>query len=256
MSEVSKDKILDVFRKKLGINGGFAPPKPTENVRGSLPVKPIASSISALVGIEYTNKDGHPRNDQITIRRLWQQGEEVIIDAFSHSKNAPRMYKESNIKKIIDIKADEVYLQPKKFLLGQIAMIPGEEIAGFSGTAQAINRLRYELSALIFLANVDGSFDDCEKTLVKKYVKTKNSDIQVNEEKLDAYIDRLYPDEENFFEAIDKILNQKPDQIGEFMEFFTQLILADGVVDDTEKEFLAELVGILQEEGIEINTAG
>lgn len=256
MSEVSKDRILDVFRKKLGISGGFTPPKPTEKPQGSLPVKPIASSISALVEIEYMNKDGHPKSDKITIRRLWQQGDDIIVDAFSHSKDAPRMYKEINIRKIIDTNSSEVYLQPKKFLLGQIAMIPGEEIAGFSGTAQAINRLRYELSALIFLANVDGAFDDSEKALVKKYVKAKNTDVQINEEKLDAYIDRLYPDEDNFFEAIDNILSQKSDQIGEFMEFFTQLILADGVVDDSEKEFLAELVGILQEEGIEINAAG
>lgn len=255
MSEVSKERIIDVFRKKLGISGGFTPPKPTKKNQESLPAHPIASSISALVEIEYINKDGHPKSDRITIRRLWKQGEDIIIDAFSHSKNAPRMYKEINIRKITDTNANEVYLQPKKFLLGQIAMIPGEEIAGFSGTAQAINRLRYELSALIFLANVDGAFHDSEKALVKKYVRAKNNDLQINEEKLDAYINRLYPDEDNFFEAIDNILSQKTTQIGEFMELFTQLILVDGVVNDSEKEFLAELIGILQEEGIEINAS-
>ncbi|MCP4394104.1 MAG: TerB family tellurite resistance protein [Alphaproteobacteria bacterium] len=258
MGKVSKDRIIDVFRKRLGLGNGsdFTPPKRKEETsKNGFPVKPIASSISALVGLEYKNSDDKSGKDKITIRRLWQQGDEIIVDGFSHTKNAPRMYKVSHIKQIVDLNTNEVYLQPKKFLLGQVAMIPGEEIAGFSGTAHAINRLRYELAALIFLANVDGQFANSELVMVKNYVKSKNTDLQINDEKLDGYVSRLYPDEDNFFEAIDYILSQKRAQIGDFMEFFTKLILADGVVDSNEKEFLAELLEILQEEGIEINAA-
>lgn len=215
--------------------------------------KSLAKAVSQEVGIYYENKNGEVEKRKVTIRRIWQRGQEIMVDGFCHEVKAPRIFLASRIQKIVDLKKKKVYAQPKKFLLGEIAAVPSSGSMGVSSTSQIIAKLRNELAALVFLAKVDDEFNPSEMKVIMEYTKSRSGNLKYNFEELRDHLERLVPDEECFYEAMDEILNQPIDIITAFVESFVKLILSDGVVHDDEREFLGELLQILREEGIELD---
>ncbi|MCK5297055.1 MAG: hypothetical protein KAJ75_09215, partial [Alphaproteobacteria bacterium] len=106
-----KSKILSFFHRKLDKeHHGEHPPevkgmshfkksvsqkKDTKNLEKA---KMIASAVSALVVLHYQKKNGTIKKRRVTIRRIWQRGDEILVDGFCHEKKAPRIFKASNIK--------------------------------------------------------------------------------------------------------------------------------------------------------------
>ncbi len=215
--------------------------------------KELASGLSVLVGIYYTAKSGNIDKIKVTIRKIWQKDNEVFVEGFCHNSKKQVTLRASRMKKIIDLHTKEAYVQPRKFLLGQVAVTPGSEVAGFSPTAQAINRIRNELAILVFLAKIDKDFDVSESNIIVGYVRKRCSDLRYSPEEVKSYIDKLSPDEDNFYDAMEEVLELGDEELKQFVETFVQIILADGVVDDDERIFLAEMLQIMEEEGIDID---
>jgi hypothetical protein len=257
----SKNKLMGLF-KKFGQNKAEKSSSVSEvdnthnqNVRAEKlqSAKPIAKAISALVGIYYEDKNGEVSKRKITIRRIWQRGQEVLIDGFCHEMKAPRIFMASRIQKIFDIKNKKAYSNPKQFLLSQIAAVSEGGGMGKTAASKIIASIRNELSALTFLAKIDDSFDPAEMKVILEYVRKQSDGAKYDSTEIKDYVERLYPDEECFYDAIDGILDADINYISNFVETFVKLILADGLVHDEEREFLAEMLETLREEGIELD---
>lgn len=265
-----KKRILNLF-------GGFGkekdvpPPQKTAGVK-ALPAqkagarrldshvmeaaKEIARGLSTLVIFHYLAEDRQTvLKRRVTIRRIFKRGEQIMVEGFCHEREAPRIFIGARIKAVEDLNSGEVHNEPREFLLGQLAALPGEAMPGHSGAAQALNKVRDELTCLVFLAHVDGELDETEKRVVKNYIKRRCEGIRYNPDDIDKHLSRLYPDEDSFYAAMEKVLDD-PYVLGDFVEVFVRLILADGMIHDEEREFLAELLHILREEGIEVDIPG
>lgn len=256
----SKNKLLGFFKKFGDKKSKKSNDKPARSSKNDVKrgeklesAKSVAKSISALVGIYYEDKNGKVTKRKITIRRIWQRGKEVLVDGFCHEVKAPRIFMASRIQKIFDIKNKKAYNDPKKFLLGKIAAVTDQGGMGKTSAAKIIETVRDELSALTFLAKIDDNFDPNELKVILEYVRKLSGGAKYDSAEVREYIERLYPDEECFYEAMEDILDKDVDFITAFVETFVKLILADGLVHDDEREFLAELLQILREEGIEID---
>ena len=66
----------------------------------------------------------------------------------------------------------------------------------------------------------------------------------------------LVPDEQSFSEALGIAVKQPQDVVLSFVRVFLQMMLSDGVLHENERELLAELLYLLQTEGIELNRIG
>ena len=267
----SKNKLFSFF-KKLGSTQNNVRPdipdfdddkiskKPIIEKQDATPktspkTTPIAKGISLLVGVYYLNNDDETEKRRITIRRLWQQNEEILIDAFCHETKAPRIFLLSRITKIVDLKTKRAFSNPTDFIFNQISPqnSPTPSKAD-NQTSSALGNVQNELTALVFLAQTDNEFSPIEKKVILDYIAKRNANINLNTNEISEYLDRLYPDEESFYDAIDSLLDKPENILTSFVETFIKLILSDGVIHDNEREFLAELLLVLKEEGIEIQT--
>ncbi|MGD9638696.1 MAG: hypothetical protein AB7U85_06515 [Alphaproteobacteria bacterium] len=223
--------------------------------------KPLARGISLLVGVFYLNEYNELEKKRITIRRLWQQNDEVLIDAFCHETQAPRIFLLSRIQKIVDLKNKRAFSNPEAFIFSQIKTSEDDnspKTASYtntnSPTAEVIRNLTDELTCLVFLAQTDNEFSPIEKKVITDYVIKRGESVELNPDEISDYINRIYPDEDSFYDALDDLLNKSEQVLTDFVETFIKLILSDGVIHDNEREFLSELLLVLKEEGIEIKT--
>ena len=88
------------------------------------------------------------------------------------------------------------------------------------------------------------------------YISQRCPTIDFDENKMLDYIAMLVPDEQSFSEALGIVIKQPQDIVLSFARTFLQMMLSDGVLHENERELLAELLYLLQTEGIELSRLG
>ena len=116
----------------------------------------------------------------------------------------------------------------------------------------AIARTRNEITALMFISGVDGSRDHVEFEQIAQYVHRRCPDLVFKDEDLYQYLNMLYPDQESFYQSMERILGSEGWVVKLFLEHMIHLISSDGKIDEKERIFLAEVMTILKNEGFVI----
>lgn len=235
----------------------------------------LAGGISVKVKMKYVSLSGDPKDRPVVIRRVFKNGSHVFIDALCLDINAPRLIKLENIKQITDVASENVYVNVPQFfeqVLGidlsdvplsqqKPAMPQSKEAMPRSSTLTgsgsemktAIDRARYEITALLYISGIDGDRDERELQKVVEYVHKRCPDLSFTDEALMQYLKMNYPDTQSFYYALERILGKEGWVVKMFLEKLMELIVADGKTDEKEKLFLADFLAILQDEGFELN---
>lgn len=221
-----------------------------------IPDSTIATALSVAVGFIYWDEDGQLVDRIITVRRLFLRQGDILIDAFCHDISAPRLIPFSKGVRLYSLKTMAAYDNPRDFLLYHIAGLSGSDQFDSVGFAQALSVVRYELAALAFVAKSDSNKSDAENELMAAYVLQRCPTITFDENEMLDYISMLVPDEQSFFEAIEIVVKQPKDVVYLFVHTFMQMLLSDGILHENECELLAELLYLLQLEGIELSRIG
>lgn len=219
------------------------------------PDRVIATALSAAVGFIYWDEDGNRVDRIITIRRLFYRQGDILIDAFCHDIALPRLIAFSRGIKMYNLQTMKAYENPRDFLLYHISGETNERF-GVSGFTAALSVVRYELTALVFVAKSDFNRDEEENKLMLSYVSQRCPTIDFDEREMLDYLAMLVPDEQSFSEALGIVIKQPQEIVFLFVRTFLQMMLSDGILHENEREFLAELLYLLQTEGIELSRIG
>lgn len=150
----------------------------------------------------------------------------------------------------------KAYGNPRDFLLYHVTGLSENTQIGSSGFASALSVVRYELTALVYVAKSDFDRTDEENRLMLSYISQRCPTIDFDENEMLDYIAMLVPDEQSFAEALDIVVRQPQEIVFLFVRTFLQMMLADGVLHENERELLAELLYLLQTEGIDLGRIG
>lgn len=221
-----------------------------------LPEGMLSTALSVAVGIIYYDETGGLVDRLITVRRIFGRKGDILIDAFCHDIEAPRMIFLSKAVRLYDIKTLLPYAYPAQFLLQDIGGYAPDESFRDNGFIAAMTLVRYDLAALAYLAKADADKSDLENKLIFEYVKKRCRTVSFDEEQMMRYISRLFPDEQSFYEAVEVIVKYPHEDLQLFVETFLQLVLSDSVIHDNERELLAELLYLSRLQGAELNILG
>lgn len=241
----------------------FDPVDEAENARrlfapivSNEPDKIIATALSAAVGFIYWDEDGQRIDRIITIRRLFSRQGDILIDAFCHDIAAPRLIAFSRGIRMYNLQTMKPYENPRDFLLYHITGQTQKNVLDVPGFAAALSIVRYELTALVFVAASDFNRTDKENKLMLEYISRRCPTIDFDENEMLDYIAMLVPDEQSFSEALEIVVKQPQEIVLQFVRTFLQMMLSDGVLHENERDLLAELLYLLRIEGIELSRIG
>ncbi len=232
-----------------------AQPLPQFAPVAGMPDGTIATALSAAVGFVYWDEDGRQVDRIITVRRLIAKDGDILIDAYCHDINAPRMIPFSKGVKLYSLRTMTARDDPRDFLLHRIAGLPDDRRFD-DGFAAVLSVVRYELAALAFAARADFDQSEVSQRLMLEYVSHRCPTIDFDEREMLDYISMLVPDEQSFFEAIEIVTGQPREIVYPFVRTFLKMLLSDGVLHENESELLAELLYLLEIRGMDLNRLG
>ncbi|NCB49558.1 MAG: TerB family tellurite resistance protein [Alphaproteobacteria bacterium] len=245
----NKNSLLSLFTK-------FSHKNDEEDVSIQRTIQPqkgvLVAGISLKLVLKTTDNLGKTELFEALLRRVIKIKEDVFLDVLDIEKKAPKLVKISSIQEIKDTVRKVIFRNPYSFLLKSVGVDLENKPENFSQFSLVLLRTRPEITALTYLALIDGHRDGSEEDLILDYVARKCGDLKYNPEEVRTYIKSLIPDESCFYEAMLYLLNKENWEIKLFMETVIRLILSDGVVHKNEQNFLDELIIVLQNEGIDI----
>jgi len=224
--------------------------------------KEAGTGISLLVSMTYQSLSGNMRSRDILIRRIIQAKGDYYIDGVAMDKYAPRLIKFSHIRGIRDVSSGKVYYNPYEFAqnrlgvkvtLPQVEEKQPEPLSPPNDFTKVIERTGHEMTALMYLVAIDGQRDKTEREKVFEYVKSRTTDLKYDDRELSDYLISLAPDKECFEAALSKALTQDQTVVQGFVEAILDVIMADGKVDPRERDFLINILDLLEKEGYDIS---
>ena len=239
----------------------FQPPKTAitnEKITKALNSKTIlANGISVRLRVAYTSMSGNFKDRDVVLRRVIKGRTGTFLDVFCLDIQEPRLIKVQSLSTIYDLNTNRAYSNPVEYLKKELGIeLSLKDDAPLSEEMEelksAITLTRQELTAFVFMSAVDGDRDTSEYKEILNYVHARCPHLNFRDDLMINYLNRLYPDEESFYQACEVILNKEGWILSLFLETMIRLILADGRVDEKEKAFLESLFAILGMEGYKI----
>lgn len=275
-----------------GTNALFETPKPVEEkgkVANAMNSKTVlAKGVSVLFEMEYTSLSGNQKDREVVLRRVVKGRSGTFLDVFCLDIGEPRLVKLQSVSKIYDTETGEEHTDIIGYLRDRLGIeVPArarepvttssknafpvlptfnaptsmpknaaqsveEEKDPLADLKEAIVLTRHELTALVFMSSVDGKRDNTEYEEIIKYVHARCPDLKFSDKLLVNYLNRLYPDEESFYQSFEVIIKKEGPVLSLFLESLIHLVYADGVIDPSEKNFLESIFSILAMEGYDI----
>ncbi|MBQ4084333.1 MAG: TerB family tellurite resistance protein [Alphaproteobacteria bacterium] len=249
----------------------------------------LAKGVSVLVQMEYTSLSGNHKDREVVIRRVVKGRSGTFLDVFCLDIGEPRLVKLQSVLKIYDTDTDEEYTDIVGYLRDRLGIEvpaktsepsvsqnkntavspmpatftapasmpkvmpkPAQPVDVLAGLKEVIALTRHELTAMVFMSAVDGNRDNTEYDEIIKYVRARCPHLSFSDDMLVNYLNRLYPDEESFYQAFEVIIEKEGSVLSLFLESLIHLVYADGVIDENEKNFLESIFAILAVEGYDI----
>ncbi len=254
-------RIHDVLAERGAAARGEAVPLPATDLATALPADdaaethevvgaPAADHISGLVAIHYRDAKGNSAIRRVTVRRVWELGDRLIIDAYCHEREAQRRFDAARIEEVIDLSTGEKFDDAPWFLRHHVALDPAVGGAKAEATRRAIERVRPDLAILAFLAACDGSFDASERDAILDYIAARCTDLDYDRDRIAGYVARLHPDESCFFAAIETLAGRGDADLAALGQGAVAVVEADGVLDAAEAKFIAAMREALAAHGV------
>jgi hypothetical protein len=214
----------------------------------------IVRGVSVGLAIVHVDPEGRESTRRITVRRIYPDGDDFIIAAFCHERNAPRNFKLSKIRHVIDSKTGGVHADPRRYFM-ETALVPESGGIGVeSVTREILRQCAPELAPLVYLGRADGQLGDMEVSVIADHVERFAADQgrEITRAAVNDYARQLRPDYESCVDGLEEIVENRLDRVQAFVSSVEKVIDADGRRTPAEVEFLSELVMIFISHGIEM----
>ena len=203
----------------------------------------------------YQALSGETKTKDVIIRRVVRSGKENYLDVFTLDDRCPRLIRASSVTSVMDAKTSEVY-SPEEFFQDFLGVKVENDVMASSMNGgemkTAIEMTRHEITALLYVSGIDNNRDERELKKIVDYVHRRCPNLSFRDDSLMRYLRLFVPDTESFYLSLERILGKDGWVVKMFLDYLMELVMADGQADEREKIFLADFLGILNEEGFDI----
>lgn len=193
--------------------------------------------IGCVFGTLYADSMGRVTWRRITVRGLIRDGHDVIVRAYCHERHAPRHFRSSGIRELVNLMTGEVIDSASDYF---------ERFLSEDPTYRAIRRCDAALQILTFMARCDGHEAPSERGLILEYIRECCPESKLDEGALCRHLGTLHPDEETFLGGLDALEGMSTEDAVRIVEYAIRIVEADGLTDPREARWLEDIKAALR----------
>lgn len=208
-----------------------------------LPVSLARADLESIAGVgcilNYRDAGGEESNRRVTCRRLNRIADALYLQALCHERGAQRTFRIDRIVEVACGVTGKVHRPSDPYFARYIAQEGDASSVGFFLGVKRAADLRAGLNVLAFLARADGKVVPEEREVIAEFCRSfavRYGNDRFAHEGACGYADRLAPDAEQFYVALERLtVEGAPQGLARLVaDAANRLISADGVQHERE----------------------
>jgi len=226
------------------------PPRMRRRFRASLPIEDADDLlleglydsrddvlVAIAMAIDYVDAEGQESRRRVTVHRVQEQPNDLLLACYCHERRAPRHFKGSQIRAIFDPDTGQMVDERSaiaEHLSALRSLLPGS--VAFAGNEPAA-AVRAAINVLLFLARCDGHEHPEETTVLLDFMDYHAAPPGLDTTAAEALLRRLHPDPILFENSLALLERKSPSMLTMVARSARRLVDADGRIVPEEVEF-------------------
>lgn len=208
-----------------------------------------------LVHLSYQNKI---IEENLAVKNVWKRDGNTLFNLYFYRTKKSIVIDGALIRDIFDLNTEKFYKNINDFLKDYFYVdkesINNENYNQPLKDNRLLKKIGVDITILIFFAKKYAEFGAVKLQVIRKYIeacepRTKNLSSQY----MDSYLKSINPSVEDFYHALNMLESKTPEEATKLANESIKICLSDGQIHYSEKIYLAEMLQILREKGLEPN---
>lgn len=211
---------------------------------------------NVLAHINYKNR---LIEENVAVKNVWLKDDTVLLDLYFYRNQKSYVIDRVFIHDLTDLSTEKYYANPENFIKdffsdgkNEIALHPSLTNKPLVIDKKVFEDIDVELVILTFLANRGAGFSEIKEKALHDYIlANKPTTTNLSPQYMHAYLIGIKPSEEDYYKALDQLKTRTPEQATNIVLGSMKVCLSDGQFHYNEKLYIAELLQVLREQGLE-----
>ena len=182
--------------------------------------------------------------ENVAVKNVWKKEGNTFLDVYFYRTRKSYVFDAVFIHDILDL-SNEKYPKPSS---------AGEEPRHVADK-KIFEPISVDLIILTFMACL-GGLDSIQKSIICDYIRRQIPQARnMSRPYLETYIESLSPDDKSFYNALRRLNYQNKEAVEHLCAEAVKVCLADGRLHYREKFYIAELLQVCREAGINMEVA-
>lgn len=207
-----------------------------------------------LAHINYKNR---LLEETVAVKKVWLKDNSTFFDLYFYRNHKSYVIEKAFIHDMVDLTSEVYYDTADKFIKDyfsdrEIDLHPSLTAKPQIIEAKVFEAIETDLVILTFLANCAGDFSEIKERALEDYILMHQPpSSNLSSQYMRSYISQIKPSPDNYYEALVKLSAKTPTQATGIVKGAFKVCLSDGQLHYQEKLYIAEMLQILREQGLE-----
>lgn len=209
-----------------------------------------------LAHIKYGD-DVHEVN--VALKNIWDHGGNIMLDLYFYRDKSSKVMDSAYIKDILDLNTEKLYTSCTDLLQDykeknapQTQREKNPVLKRQPVNLELLEVLKDDIVILLFVAKCIDYFSEIKKKTILQYIEQHHPHPQsLSKNYIDVCLKSLHPTKEEFYQAVENMRQKTPEEAEDLVQAVVKICISDGFLAYEEKVYLAEILQILREQGVE-----
>lgn len=207
-----------------------------------------------LAHINYKNR---LLEETVAVKKIWLKDDSTFFDLYFYRNRKSYVIEKAFIHDLVDLTNEVYYDKVDKFIEDYFSDQEIDLHPSLTAKPQIIEPKIFEaietdLIILTFLANCAGDFSEIKERALEDYILSHQPPTSnLSSQYMHTYLSQVKPGVDDYYAALNKLSAKTPEQATEIVKGAFKVCLSDGQLHYQEKLYIAEMLQILREQGLE-----
>ena len=208
--------------------------------------------------LAHINTEKGIREENVALKNIWEHSGNIMLDLYFYQDKISKVIDSSYIKDIIDLATEKQYNSCRILLQDFATQTKTTETKNLSkeesNSLRLFSPLQDDITILLFIAKCAGNFSVLKQRSILGYIKKYHPKPKsLSRTYVESCIKSLSPSEEDFYKALENVSRKTPKEAEILAQEVVKICLSEGLWAYQEKLYIAEILYVLRQQGVEPN---
>lgn len=198
------------------------------------------------------------KEENVALKNIWEHSGNIMLNLYFYKDKNSKVIDAAYVKDILDLSTEKLYTSCSALLRDynaykeQQTQSQEQSARKLPVNLELLEVLKDDIVILVYIAKCIDYFSDIKKKTILQYIEQHHPQPQsLSKNYIESCLKSLHPTTEEFYQSVENLKQKTPQEAEDLVQAVVKICISDGFLAYNEKIYLAEILQILREQGVE-----